>query len=193
MCDGCRPHVLSVEGDVDEIPHVTKTCPARLTGFEPIKHRTFEPSFVWIPSSCSPRSLPLPNAERVTKPPLTPDMLSNIPDLQEEVTSAPAATVAPDSPDLLELFTEDGICLAENDWSMDYWGDRDVSPPVQAPTPVIDDSFGYQASVTSEEGYNDLLDRLICPPETQDGVQAILGSQAVITAIILEGFSDVLA
>nr|CAD7413884.1 unnamed protein product [Timema cristinae] len=107
-------------------------------------------------------------------------------DLQEESTSVPAVMVAPDSPDLLEPFTEDGICLAENDWSMDYWDDGDVAPP-----PEIDDSIRSQTGVTSVWGYNDilaeikLLDRLICTPETHDSVQAPLGSQAVVTAVIL--------
>nr|CAD7258524.1 unnamed protein product [Timema shepardi] len=28
---------------------------------------------------------------------------------------------APDSTDPLTLFSDDGICLADGDWSMDYW------------------------------------------------------------------------
>nr|CAD7394513.1 unnamed protein product [Timema cristinae] len=33
----------------------------------------------------------------------------------------PAALAAPDSPDHLALLSEDGICMANGDWSIDYW------------------------------------------------------------------------
>nr|CAD7265809.1 unnamed protein product [Timema shepardi] len=121
-----------------------------------------------------------------------------LPELQEDTTSAPAATVqlvAPDSPDLLELFTKDGICLAEIGCST-----GDVAPPseakgssdsVRAQPPEIDDSLRSRATVMAigaVEGYNyilaelKLLGHLICPPETQDGMQTPLGSQEVVTA-----------
>nr|CAD7450491.1 unnamed protein product [Timema bartmani] len=39
-------------------------------------------------------------------------------DCQEDASPMPAP---PDRPDPLALFSEDGICLVDGDWSMDYW------------------------------------------------------------------------
>nr|CAD7199513.1 unnamed protein product [Timema douglasi] len=116
-----------------------------------------------------------------------------LPEIQEDTISAPAATVqtvAPDSPDLLELFTEDGIFFAEIGCSTDYWDEGDVAPPseakgssdnVRAQPLEIDDSLGSRATVMSIGA---------------DGVQAPLGSQAVVPSIISQsekGYNDVSA
>nr|CAD7437463.1 unnamed protein product [Timema bartmani] len=60
-------------------------------------------------------------------------------DCQEDAPPVPAAIIqpaAPDSPDPLALFSEDGICLVGGDWSMDYLdpyglnaGLKDHEPP----------------------------------------------------------------
>nr|CAD7576940.1 unnamed protein product [Timema californicum] len=42
-------------------------------------------------------------------------------DFKENPPPPPATSVALGSPDPLELFSEDGICLVDGDWSMDYW------------------------------------------------------------------------
>ncbi|CAG2065881.1 unnamed protein product, partial [Timema podura] len=43
-------------------------------------------------------------------------------DCKENAPPMPTASVALDSPDPLAFFfSEDGICLADGDWSKDYW------------------------------------------------------------------------
>nr|CAD7193821.1 unnamed protein product [Timema douglasi] len=70
----------------------------------------------------------------------------------------------------------------------DYLGKGDVAPPMRAPPPPkTNDSLGSQDGIG---GYNDLLDHLICPPETQHGVQAPLGSQELVTVVILEAYNE---
>ncbi|CAG2061654.1 unnamed protein product, partial [Timema podura] len=42
-------------------------------------------------------------------------------DCQGDAPLTPAAPAASKSPEPLALFSEDGICLVDGDWSMDYW------------------------------------------------------------------------
>ncbi|CAG2059585.1 unnamed protein product [Timema podura] len=61
-------------------------------------------------------------------------------DCQEDAPPMHAASVAPDSPEPLALFSEDGICLADGDWSMDYWDPYDLDTGLReqvAPAEVL--------------------------------------------------------
>nr|CAD7456449.1 unnamed protein product [Timema tahoe] len=114
--------------------------------------------------------------------------------LQEDTSTTPASTIQTPAPDLLGLFTDDGIFSAESGCSTDFW---DTASSVRRPPPpaqLTDDTFGTQTDdmlvILAE------LERLDRPPEIRDGVQAPLGAQTDVTAVISqseEGYNDVLA